>query len=121
MSEPKPLDRRAFLRRASQLGIAAAITPSVLLLSACKRQQTSDGVELGKVASCDGTVKLTAEEQAQRYDLNYVETAENDKQNCANCVRFIAPDNDAPCGACGVINGPINPAGYCDDWEMLDL
>lgn len=121
MSEPKPLDRRAFLQRASQIGIAATIAPSILWAVACQREQTSDGVKLGKVASCDGTVKLTAEEQAQRHDLNYVETAENDKQNCANCARFIAPDNDEPCGACGVINGPINPAGYCDDWAPEDI
>lgn len=121
MTDTHPIDRRAFLRRASKIGIATMVSPSVLAVIACKRQQNSAGVELGDIASCDGTAILTNDEQAQRRDLNYVEHAKNEKQSCDTCIRFIPPDHHATCGACGVISGPINPKGYCDDWQPRDL
>lgn len=121
MTDIHPIDRRAFLRRAAKIGLATMAAPSVLAVIACQRKQNSDGVEIGEIASCDGTAILTNEEQAQRRDLNYVEQAENEKQSCDTCIRFIPPDNNAQCGACGVISGPINPKGYCDDWEARNL
>lgn len=121
MADTPTLDRRAFLQRAASIGLATLAAPSVLTVVACKRKQNSEGVEIGDIASCDGTAILTNEEQAQRRDLNYVEKSDNEKQTCETCIRFIAPDNQAQCGACGVIGGPINPKGYCDDWEPKDL
>lgn len=122
MEDSELLNRRTFLRSVSQLGIVTLTGASVLSVTGCTRERTSKDLELGDVASCDGTVKLTTEEQAQRKDLEYVETSPNgDKQDCSNCIRFIAPDGNAQCGACGVISGPINPNGYCNDWEPKDL
>lgn len=122
MTDSKAFDRRAFLGRATQLGIATVAGASVLSAVSCTREHTSKGLDLGEIGSCDGTVKLTNEEQAQRKHLEYVEMSPNgDKQDCSNCIRFIKPDGNAQCGACGVIGGPINPQGYCNDWEPKDF
>lgn len=50
-----------------------------------------------------------------RAAVRYVETAPG-ARTCAACISFVpGPKADAP-GTCYVVDGPVSPKGYCDEW-----
>jgi hypothetical protein len=50
--------------------------------------------------------RAEAQAKATRQQVQYQDTPKN-KQECSNCLQFIAPD------ACKLVAGKINPKGWC--------
>lgn len=112
------LDRRAFLRRAGMFGAVAVTAPSLVALVGCSKPNFRKSERDDSVYSCDGTKILTGEEQQLRRDNNYTEKAPNgDKSACMSCQYYVQGGDGDDCGGCGVIPGPINPHGRCDQWQ----
>lgn len=53
-----------------------------------------------------GGRRAEAQQKATRQQVQYQETPKN-KQECSNCLQFIAPDS------CKLVAGKINPKGWC--------
>lgn len=100
------ISRRSMLKRSLVVVGAAVVSGSAL--AAC-------GGEEAAGLDCSGTQGLTPPQVATRTSLGYVEaTAQADKR-CDNCSLYTAGAADA-CGTCTVVQGTINPAGYCNSW-----
>lgn len=79
--------------------------------------QTSALAATGALVGCKKEVecpppRITAEEQAQRTALKYVDHTSDENKECGKCQQFI-PDPDDGCGSCKLLKGPIHPAGTC--------
>lgn len=105
MSESK-MGRRDAARRALTVLGAAVLAPSVL---------TGCGEEGGGALNCNDTSGLEPAQVATRESQSYVESSPNAEQTCVSC-RFYAAGAAGQCGTCTVLQGPINPAGYCALW-----
>ena len=68
-----------------------------------------------KELSCSDTAGLSAEENAARTTLGYVDKATDASKVCSGCTQYNAAGADQ-CGGCKVLKGPINPNGYCKAW-----
>lgn len=115
MTEDKTLDRRAFLRRAAQLGAVAVAAPALLsFTTACSKKDKGGGDD---GFSCEDTTGLTEAEIGTREALEYVdESPFGAEKDCANCALYLQPEADEDCGGCSLIAGPIHPLGYCTSW-----
>ena len=107
MSNSK-MGRRDAARRALTVLGAAVLAPSVL--TACGEE--------GGALSCNDTSGLEPAQLAVRESQNYLEVSPNAEQTCASC-RFFTAGAAGQCGTCTVIQGPINPAGYCALWAAV--
>ncbi len=50
--------------------------------------------------------------KAAKSEFHYQDHPKNGKL-CANCMAFVAPQAGETSGACRIIDGPINPNGWC--------
>jgi len=104
MSKHKPYrrtSRRVFLQTTAALVGATA-------LAAC-----GGGEE---ALNCNDTSGLTEGQRSTRTSLGYVEASPHGAtKNCANCNFYTAAAANQ-CGSCTLIQGPINPSGYCNSW-----
>lgn len=116
MTEEKTLDRRAFLRRAAQIGAVTVAAPALIsFTTACSKKDSSDGGDDG--FSCEDTAGLSDSEIATRESLEYVdESPFGTEKDCANCALYLEAEEGADCGGCSLIAGPIHPQGYCTSW-----
>ncbi len=103
------VSRRDFLLRCAALGAAGSV------LSACgdSGRPTAE-TEAGGV--CSDVSGLTPAEAQTRRTFNYVEQTPLPEKRCDNCRFWLAPAEDAACGGCTLVKGPINPGGYCTSW-----
>lgn len=115
MTEDKTLDRRAFLRRAAQLGAVAVAAPALLsLTTACSKKEKAGGDD---TFSCEDTTGLSEDEINTRESQNYVDASPfGAEKDCANCLFYTEAKAGEDCGGCTVIAGPIHPLGHCDLW-----
>lgn len=117
MTEDKKLDRRAFLRRAAQLGAVAAVAPALVsMTTACSKKD--GGSSGGKDSfSCEDTSGLTDDEKANRNALEYTDhSPHGTEKDCENCALYVEAEAGHDCGGCQLIAGPIHPRGYCTSW-----
>jgi hypothetical protein len=56
-----------------------------------------------------GASAALAQQKASKESMKYQDKPNGEKQ-CSNCAQFIPP------GACKVVEGTINPQGYCLAW-----
>lgn len=84
----------------------AVITSAPALLSSCSKEKLD----------CQDTSGLNTAAEQLRTALDYQDVSPHgETKNCANCQFYrTAPKNE--CGACTLVQGPINPAGYCNSW-----
>jgi hypothetical protein len=69
--------------------------------------------------SCDSPEALADLSEAQlqtRTANNYVEESPEADQQCNNCGLWQDPAAGEDCGGCTVVQGPINPEGWCSIW-----
>lgn len=116
MSEDKTLDRRAFLRRAAQLGAVAVAAPALLsMTTACSKKDKSSGGDDG--FSCEDITGLSDAEIGTRESLEYVDDSPfGAEKDCANCALYLEAEPGEDCGGCSLVPGPIHPLGYCTSW-----
>ena len=67
--------------------------------------------------ACADPELLSTSEKALREQLGYGEVApEGESQHCGSCVFFRAGD-EAACGRCEILNGPVSSGGLCSSWS----
>lgn len=108
------LSRRTFIHR---VGVWTALAASSgMILQACGGDSDSDDKKSAAALKCDDLSKLTDAEKAQRTALGYVEKSVQEGKSCTTCQQHVAAADEADCGTCKVVPGPINPNGYCNVW-----
>ncbi|MEM7434886.1 MAG: high-potential iron-sulfur protein [Myxococcota bacterium] len=66
---------------------------------------------------CTDTSGLNQAATKLRQQLEYQDLSPyGTEQDCAGCDFFRAANREGQCGACTMVQGPINPAGYCNNW-----
>lgn len=65
-----------------------------------------------KALECTDTKGLSADEQAGRKGVTYMDKSTDPAKLCKNCLQF-EPKGEGQCGGCKVVKGPINPDGTC--------
>jgi hypothetical protein len=58
------------------------------------------------------TGNALAQSKASKQAMKYQDQPK-DGQRCDQCLQFIAPAKKGAQGTCKVVEGPINPAGWC--------
>jgi hypothetical protein len=97
--------RRDILRRGAAFGALAVVGASV----ACNKAKPA-------ALSCTDTSALAPADLTVRTSLAYVDVSTEPGKSCSGCLQFIPATPDV-CGACKVVKGPINPAGYCKSFS----
>lgn len=100
------LSRRELLRILRGAAPLVLVASSPALLASCSK------VEL----DCKDTEGLNTAAKQLRTTLEYQDQSPHgEAKNCVNCQFYrTAPKNE--CGGCTLVQGPINPAGYCNSW-----
>ena len=89
----------------SLLHIVALGSTSSMLVACSKERLT-----------CTDLADLNVAAKQLRAALEYKDSSpEADAKSCANC-QFYGPAPEGECGTCTLIQGPINPGGYCNSW-----
>ncbi len=101
------MNRKDFLKKLPLLGIA--FVGGGLFLQSCGQSKTDED-------PCSDLSKLTEEEKQTRKDFEYVAKSPFPDKLCSNCELWIAPGEGKTCGGCEIMQGPINPNGYCTAW-----
>jgi len=106
MKKTMTLSRRELLHLFQGGAHLAVIAWSPALLSSCSKEDLD----------CKDTSGLNTAAQQLRIALEYQDNSPHgEAKNCVSCQFYrTAPKNE--CGACTLVQGPINPAGYCNSW-----
>ena len=123
-SSPDPvlqqtLTRRNLFHRAALIGVAGV---GLLGIAACGGESSlraQSNAHTGAPTACPASVELSAQELATRKALNYVDVAADPARVCRGCRLFKQPEQNAACGGCQVVVGPIAPGGSCNAWVAL--
>jgi len=94
----EPLSRRHLLEQGALFGVA------VLGAAACGKKEALRCMDTSTLSQPDLQVRMT---------LAYVDQSTEPGKFCSNCQQFLPPPAPGSCGACKIVKGPINPAGYC--------
>ncbi len=70
-------------------------------------------------ASCIDPDLLTTSDASLRASLNFTDHSPiGPEKDCLGCAFFHAVSQDSgDCGRCEIIQGPVNPRGYCVSWS----
>jgi hypothetical protein len=123
-SSPDPvllqtLTRRSLFRRAALVGVAGM---GLLGIAACGGESSPRAESNAKAdlsTACPDSAALSATEVATRKALNYVDQSADPARLCSGCRLFKQPEQNAACGGCQVVVGPIAPGGSCSAWVAL--
>jgi len=93
------MSRRTLLANALKGGAILALP----VLSGCGKKELV----------CSDTAGLSMDDTNARRTLGYTDRATDPQKACEKCQLYkpAAPDT---CGGCGVVKGPIHPAGTCN-------
>ncbi len=98
--------RRQFLRFAS-------LTPLAVIALGIGAAPAGSG-QASAAAVCPN------EDESMRDTLNYLAVSPyGPTKDCTNCKLWSAPVAGASCGGCTLIDGAIDPHGYCDSWAPV--
>src|SRR2546422_1009060 len=98
------VSRRTVWRAALSICSMAGLGALSVSISACNGSQRS--------AACAKADALTDGEVKLRESFKYAEQSPDPKRMCAGCAFFRSNGAGAPCGACSVLGGPVNPHGH---------
>lgn len=123
-SSPDPvlqqtLTRRSLFHRAALIGVAGV---GLLGIAACGGESSPHAESNAQAAvptACPDSAALSATEVATRKALNYVDVSADPVRVCRGCRLFKQPEQNAVCGGCQVVVGPIAPGGSCSAWVAL--
>lgn len=105
--------RRDFIVRGTLLGGFVAAGSS--FLAACNKDKGGGDAAAPAALSCNDTSKLDDAAKGMRTTLGYVDKSVQAGKNCGNCKLYKAA-MPGQCGGCTLLQGPINPEGYCNSW-----
>jgi hypothetical protein len=112
----KLFTRRSILKGAGYAAIFGALAKSMLSCKKNSDAQINTNAKEDFVASCNNTGSLNEQQIAIRNNLRYVDKTPIESKTCQNCKLYTLPRNNADCGGCTVVPGPIHPQGYCISW-----
>lgn len=84
-----------------------------------------DGNGLGPVpseyetATAQGGQTRNPESLSSKSAVSY-QSEPNDGQQCSNCSLYVTDENDDGLGACAIVEGTIEPDGYCVSYVEHD-
>jgi len=105
------ISRKEFLNKLPLLGIA--LVGGGVFLHSCSKSKTDED-------PCGDLSKLTEAEKQTRKDFQYIAKSQFPDKLCSNCQLWIAPEQGKTCGGCEIMEGPINPNGYCTAWVKVE-
>lgn len=116
------ISRKEFLQRLSLLGLSVFGAAGVL--NSCGSSDNGGGQTQKPVTPppaaekdpCGDTTGLTETDLNIRKNFQYVAKSTDPSKVCDNCQFWKAPEAGAFCGGCQIIQGPMNPKGYCNQW-----
>ena len=114
--------RRQFLRFASltpfaviALGIGAAAADGTAQTAGAPTTAAGGQTSAAAAAVCPN------EDESMRDTLNYIAVSPyGPAKDCTNCKLWTAPVAGVSCGGCTLIDGAIDPHGYCDSWAAAN-
>lgn len=120
--------RRQFIGKyfiAGSIGFAAVLGLSGTSLIAATNANDQEGQQPktpqpATKNPCDNMEGVSAEEQAKRKKLAYVNKTPIPDSHCSNCTLYIPPGKDKPCGGCMLFKGPVRSEGYCAYWAPIN-
>jgi hypothetical protein len=112
--------RRQFLRFASLTPLAVI----ALGIGAAGADVTAGDDATAPAPAGSGQASAAAvcpnEDESMRDTLNYLAVSPyGPTKDCTNCKLWSAPVAGASCGGCTLIDGAIDPHGYCDSWAPV--
>jgi hypothetical protein len=103
----------------ASFALAGFSTLGQFFLLSCERRKQGDLVNASTFdldKSCPIDINLSAQDQARRNTLKYVDKTPISTRSCDNCKLYTNAVGSALCGGCKVLPGPIHPKGYCNSW-----
>jgi hypothetical protein len=104
------ITRKEFLKKLPVIGLA--FLGGGLALQSCSKSKTDED-------PCADLSKLTEDEKQTRKDFQYIAKSQFPDKLCSNCELWLAPETCKTCGGCEIMEGPINPNGYCTAWVKM--
>ena len=105
--------RRSFLKK---FVFASAGAAGVYFLSACGGKEDAEESSSKQSSDDPCSESLTEAQKTSRNQFEYVAETPYPEKRCDNCTLWIEPEEDEFCGGCQIIDGAINPNGYCNQW-----
>lgn len=99
------------------------ISRRTLLAGACQVPAATFLVLLGGCAAkkqssvCADPDQLTESEISLRASLQYTDQSPDPAKACGGCAYFHPASNNAECGNCQILNGPVHVKGRCTSWS----
>jgi hypothetical protein len=107
MKKTTALSRRELLHLLQGGAHLAVIASATVLLSSCSKEKLD----------CTDTSGLSTAAEQLRTALEYQDQSPHgEAKSCEQCQFYRTPTKKNECGACTLVQGPINPAGYCNSW-----
>lgn len=109
--------RRVFIGKC--LGMSPLIAGGVLVLNGCgtNDQNKKDRDNNVTSGSCDDLSGVSQEEIEKRKKFGYVKKTTVPGSHCGNCRLYIPGEAGQKCGGCLLFKGPVDPEGYCTQYE----
>lgn len=106
MKKTMTVSRRELLRVLQGGASFAIVISAPALLASCSKAELD----------CKDTEGLDKAAMQLRTTLQYQDhSPHGDAKTCSKCQFYkSAPNNE--CGGCTLVQGPINPGGYCNSW-----
>lgn len=96
------LTRRALIRG----GLTA-------ILGWCIGSMTTRAARAGEAGPCVDPDLLSVADASLRSAMEYVPLSDDPATRCSGCAFFTAEDEDARCGQCAILSGPVEGVGNC--------
>lgn len=121
----KAMTRKEFLQLFTFGLVTAGTLPLFTQCSGKKEEipakgKTSSTTDTSQVDLCGDLSGLTDDEIEVRKNFEYVGQTKIAEERCNNCQFWVAPKAGEKCGGCTIMNGPINPQGYCTAWVAIE-
>lgn len=104
------INRKAFFKKSILLGFTTVSIPA--LIESCGKKNNNEPAS----DPCTDTSSLSPDDLQTRKTFQYLGSSPNKDKFCSICNFYIKPQDDAHCGTCQIVKGPINPGGYCNSF-----
>jgi hypothetical protein len=108
--------RKEFIRKC--LAGTAIFSGTTLAVSACSSKRSGSKKEKSTSANpCEDLSGVSKSEIKKREKFGYVNKSTVPGSHCSNCKLYLPPNDDEDCGGCLLFDGPVEPDGYCMQYE----
>ncbi len=112
--EKNKINRKEFLTTVGIVG--AGLVFGTSFIASCKKEEPKKEEAKTEGPKCDDVTGLSQQDIEQRKNLQYTDNSPDPTKLCSNCALFIEAKDNAPCGGCNLVKGPISPKGWCTSW-----